>query len=751
LRLTTADEARARIARFILGDDSRVARLGAVSLQAHQLSAVARIERAIDEFGGALLCDEVGMGKTFVATAIARSYARRLVVAPAALSSMWTNALRATGIEADFISFEKLSRLRSSPATEYDVVVIDEAHHARNHATRRYAPLKELSRRAKLLLLTATPIHNRRKDLSALLSLFLGTRANALTQAELARCVLRREHEQLNSTGLIPTVLPTIILQTSDNPRIVRELMELPDPIPVRDGGLGRALIARGLVHQWASSEAALNEAIRRRIARAYALIASLEAGRYPTATELRTWIFDDGALQLGFPELLSAPAADTTALLQSVRGHSDALKRFRASHSLDSPLDTERASMIGSLRAAHPKAKIVAFAQYTETVSMLFRRLARLGGVAMLTANGARVAGGRLSRKEALAHFAPRALNAPAPGSAEQIDVLLSTDLLSEGVNLQDAAIVVHLDIPWTAARLEQRVGRVARMGSQHSAVSVYLVRPPASAAELLESEMLVRRKWAIARHAVGAANASPFPSGSAVETDTDPESVTKRTEQLRAILSGWCRPSVPEDRDQILVASISSPRSGFISVVSVDAEPRLVVSLSGQLSTDLDAQIVACLSASGVDVETNTDEYQVALEQLRKWADHASASTLAGLGDSRALGRRRLVNRIDKAIESAPPHSRGRRLTIAAKARRVAASQQSAAIEAELESLESSHLADDEWLAAVAKLESGRATSGTIGDNSGLTVHTVLLLCSASPHLRPLRYPLQPDREFP
>jgi hypothetical protein len=287
--------------------------------------------------------------------------------------------------------------------------------------------------------------------------------------------------------------------------------------------------------------------------------------------------------------------------------------------------------------------------------------------------------------------------------------------------------------------------------MGFQHSAVSVYLIRPAASAAALLESEMLVQRKWAIARHAVGAANASRFPGSSAVETDTVRESVTKRTEELRAILSGWCRPCVEEDRDDILVASITSPRSGFIAVVSVNAEPRLVVSLSGQLSTDLDAQIVACLSASGVDVETNTDEYQIALEQLRKWADHASASTLAGLADSRALGRRRLVNRIDKAIECAPPQSRGRRLTIAAKARRVATSQHSAAIEAELASLGASQLPDDEWLAAVARLESGRATSGTIGDNSGLTVHTVLLLCSASPRLRPLRSPLQPDREFP
>jgi hypothetical protein len=132
-----------------------------------------------------------------------------------------------------------------------------------------------------------------------------------------------------------------------------------------------------------------------------------------------------------------------------------------------------------------------------------------------------------------------------------------------------------------------------------------------------------------------------------------------------------------------------------------------------------------------NGVDVETSTQEYQAALHQLRKWADRESASTLAGLADSRALGRRRLVNRVDNAIESAPPHSRGRRLTIAANARRVAASQHSAAIEAELASLGASQLPDDEWLAAVAKLESGRAMPRTTTDNSRLKVHTVLLLC--------------------
>ena len=688
----------------------------------------------MDEFGGALLCDEVGMGKTFVAAAVARRYARRLVVAPAGLSRMWAHALRTTGIEADFLSFEKLSRLGSRSDARCDILIIDEAHHARNSATRRYAQLKELARHAKLLLLTATPIHNRRNDLSALLSLFAGSRANALTQAELSRCVVRREHEQLKSAGLIPSVLPTVSLQISDDPRIVRELITFPDPIPVRDGGLGRSLIARSLVHQWASSEAALNEALRRRISRAYALTASLQAGNYPTEGELRTWIFDDGALQLGFPELLSAPIDDAATLLASVRAHSNSLERFRASQSARTSLDMERVKAIASVRAAHPKARIVGFAQYTATVSMLFRGLVHLGGVAMLTSNGARVAGSRLSRNEALSRFAPRAFHVPPPAFAEQIDLLLSTDLLSEGVNLQDAEVVVHLDIPWTAARLEQRVGRVARMGSQHLAVSVYLIRPPRSAAALLENEILVQRKWNIARHAVGSAGAAPFQDQSSVDTDPASESVPSLTERLRAIVGGWRRTVVPVGGDGVPVASVASARSGFIAVISVDAEPRLVVGLCGQLSTDIGSQVIACDLASGVDVQTRSRQYEAALQQLHEWADHESASTLAGLADSSALRRRRVVNRIDTAIESAPPHARGRRITIAAKARRVAAAQHSAAVEAELESLGRARLSDDEWLAAVANLESTHAASDRAAQNRpALRIHALLLLCSA------------------
>jgi hypothetical protein len=102
-----------------------------------------------------------------------------------------------------------------------------------------------------------------------------------------------------------------------------------------------------------------------------------------------------------------------------------------------------------------------------------------------------------------------------------------------------------------------------------------------------------------------------------------------------------------------------------------------------------------------------------------------------LAGLTDSSALRRKRLVNRIDTSIESAPPHSRGRRLTIAAQARRVAAAQYSAAIEAELESLARAPLSEDEYLLALARLDFARVIVPRSPTNvRGPQVHALLLL---------------------
>ena len=539
------------------------------------------------------------MGKTYVATAIAQQYARCLIVAPAALTSMWRDALAATGTAAEIITFEALSRadaddlrrhrgtvpnlgtaVRPNAPSEvnhswkdreqqsYDLVVVDEAHHARNPATNRYFAVASLARGARVLLLSATPIHNRRADLVALLSLFLGSRARSMTSSELALCVVRREHAQLEGTLAIPAVSPPTHHHLSDNQKVVEELMSLPPPLPVRDGGLGGVLIGRGLVHQWASSEAALHEAVLRRIARATALCASLEAGTYPTAQELETWTYGEGALQLGFPELLSAPITNHTELLDAVRAHLNALQNFRAQFHSATELDEERARIVAGIRKAQAGTKIVAFAQYSETVSMLFRRLVRTGGVAMLTSHGARVAGGALTRREAIGRFAPHASHFPTPGPAETIDLLLTTDLLSEGVNLQDAASVIHLDIPWTLARMEQRVGRVARMGSRHSRVDVHILRPPRSASAILNTEIIVQRKWTITHNAVGTSQPDPLERGRECRArrahDSSTESMPQKTERLRAILQSWIKADDVDSADTI-VTTVSGPLFGL------------------------------------------------------------------------------------------------------------------------------------------------------------------------------------------
>ncbi len=738
LRLESAPKVRALIAQILLGSDELCARLGDITLKPHQQSAVRRVDLALEEFGGVLLCDDVGMGKTFVATAIACRFSHSMVVAPAALASMWREALLATNVSADLVSFERLSRASSPDGwpAKHDLLIVDEAHHARNPATKRYQGLAALARDAPVVLLTATPIHNRIDDMRALLSLFLGSRAQALTTGELGRCVVRREQSEVGDLAGIPTVAPTVHWQVPDDPETVEELMNLPPPLPARDGGTSGSLIGRGLVHQWASSEAALLEAVRRRIAKAAALNASLESGTYPTAREMQTWTYGEGALQLGFPELLSSPVGDAAALLNSVRSHADALQAFRARRGSDHALDRKRADILAGIRNAHPHATIVAFAQYAETVSSLFRRLSVSGGAAMLTARGGVVAGGRLTRDETLARFAPRARGVKSPSRADRINLLLTTDLLSEGVNLQDADVVVHLDLPWTAARIEQRVGRVARMGSLHPRVYVHVLRPPASASTLLKTELLVQTKWKTAKRAVGSSKSAPLEDQGMTEGWIPTfDSIPAKTEQLRGILERWRRSESTTQRFEYAaalparVASVHATRSGFIAAVSVEDKPVLVTSISNRVSTDPDSQIAACLLDQGDDLETDAAEFQRVVNRIHTWFNHELAAASAGVGGSKSRARKRLVNRIDATIERAPPHIRTSRCRIAARARKVAISAHGAAVEAELDLLARSQLPDYEWLTAVAGLESRRSREQDSQPET-LVIHAVLLL---------------------
>jgi hypothetical protein len=91
-------------------------------------------------------------------------------------------------------------------------------------------------------------------------------------------------------------------------------------------------------------------------------------------------------------------------------------------------------------------------------------------------------------------------------PMSPDNFDILLTTDVLSEGVNLQQAGRIINYDLPWNPMRIVQRHGRVDRIGSKHDTVQMGLFFPSAHLDELLRLEETLERKLAQAEAAVGA-----------------------------------------------------------------------------------------------------------------------------------------------------------------------------------------------------------------------------------------------------
>ena len=770
--------------------------LGTITLHPHQRTAVTRLRAALHQDRGALLADETGLGKTYVALALVAESQHPLVITPASLRPMWRDALARTTLHATIHSMEALSLGRSpaaptnAAADHFDLVVVDEAHHFRNPRTRRYSALANLTAppTSRVLLLSATPIHNRHRDLTTIIALFLGRRAETMDDVALARFIVRREHDTLTTppdhddptvpfttTPTRPTITAPQWLALPDDGATLRALTELPPPVPPSDGGAAAALVTHALVRQWASSAGALRAALDRRLERAAALSAGLELGHYPTYRDLRAWCLGDGAVQLAFPELLvpHSPSPtpeptrdatrDPTRLLAAVRLHEHAVRTLRdrlartgratPDHTAAPDPDAERAQRLRELMARHPGAKIVAFAAYEDTVRALARQLARDTRVCALTARGGHVANGRISRRQTLARFAPVANHAPPAPPAERIDLLLTTDLLSEGVNLQDAEVVVHLDLPWTPARLEQRVGRVARLGSPHARISVYAMQPPASSDALLGLDRRLRAKLAEAARAVGLAGSIlPMPLHPAALSQSI-QPIPPPTNDTRATLERWLgngtvyhersdergvRPSgpaagatLPADRVPIC-AAVRSPRDGYLAACIVDRRPYLVAAFGGPATEDIGTVAAAVAHAEGAGVPLDPARASRARDTLTVWMHGRQAGHLAGLADATLVAagaRRQVLRRIAAIIRRSPREQRPAVAALADEARRALTAPVGAGIERRLIDLANASNDDSSWLRAVAECAQ-RRRAGDEGRSDGARIVAILVL---------------------
>lgn len=154
-------------------------------------------------------------------------------------------------------------------------------------------------------------------------------------------------------------------------------------------------------------------------------------------------------------------------------------------------------------------RRKVIVFSYFTDTIRWIHdhlldalatdRRLAAYRGRMVV------VSGDEEGRKSAVYGFVPISSEAPAGYDEDRFDILLTTDVLAEGVNLQQAARIVNYDLPWNPMRLVQRHGRIDRIGSPHSNVYITCIMPARQLEEMLALEDRIRRKLAQAAASVG------------------------------------------------------------------------------------------------------------------------------------------------------------------------------------------------------------------------------------------------------
>ena len=291
-------------------------------------------------------------------------------------------------------------------------------------------------------------------------------------------------------------------------------------------------LLRTGLLKRFESSVRAFSRTTEKMADAHDRFLAGLEKGFILTAEGLEEWgqVDSDEALA----ELIEETGSETTAgydvvrLRADVEADCDLLRAFAhkanaVRREQDPKLERLVEQLDQILKQAEKdaadegdkqnKRKVIIFSYFADTVDWITDRLndafARdkrfapyRGRLASIVSDESRHG---ISREDAVFGFVPMSSEAPPGRDKDRFDVLVTTDVLAEGMNLQQCRHVINYDLPWNPMRLVQRHGRIDRIGSLYTEVFIRCFFPDKQLDALLELEARVRRKLAQAAASVG------------------------------------------------------------------------------------------------------------------------------------------------------------------------------------------------------------------------------------------------------
>jgi hypothetical protein len=432
-----------------------------------------------------LLADPVGAGKTYVALAVAALMNRSrptVGLVPAGLVEQWAEVARRLRLSITLWSHERASRGTLPPECGR-LVVVDESHHFRNPATKRYGHVARWLTGRHALLVSASPVVNRLADLQHQLALAI--RDDALARhgvPSLAKLLQGCEgHPALGH--VIVARAPAAARRPGQRERIVALDDATLAPLAESLAGVDRlrlsthppiaALVRAALWRSAASSPAALLASLDRYRRLLLHARDAARAGQVLDRRMLRT-VTNELDDQLLLWELLDIGATGSELAIEDLPA-----------------LDQLRTAVAAAARQPDPKLErlrglladqrcTLVFTAARETVRHLRDRITD-GPVAWCTGDRAGIGRQGVSRRVVLDWFrpcVPATTNGSLAGMVPRH--LVATDVAAEGLDLQRAERVVHYDLPWTPARLEQREGRARRAGGAHREVEAVRFEPP-------------------------------------------------------------------------------------------------------------------------------------------------------------------------------------------------------------------------------------------------------------------------------
>lgn len=462
----------------------------------HQIETVRKVLRHFR--GRVLLADEVGLGKTIEACLLLREYLLRqlvkkvLILVPSPLVSQWREELlskfglifsvpprTSTANSGEYwettdqvlcsLSFAKSKkRIDAITACNWDLIIVDEAHHCKNRKTRNWELVNSLRRR-HLFLLTATPVQNNLVELYNLLTLL--EPGHLKTETDFKRSYVRRgnphdprNRERLRSLlGEVMVRNTRSLVQIDLPPRYAHTILVKPDAEEAKlyrllDAYLRwrKAPLSTGMLEEQSDSAESIPSNV-------------LDFDPEPVHLSMACAAWQSGCpaedaqeILSGSPELPPLNRMQVNTLLRMSGSHPRALvgslervagddKRARPVIDLGRRIEcsAKEARLLELLRERR-QDKTLVFASFRQTLAALEQRLQE-AGIPFTVFSGSQ---SEKAKDEAVQAF------------HDQVPVMLCSESGGEGRNLQFANTLINFDLPWNPMRIEQRIGRIHRIG---------------------------------------------------------------------------------------------------------------------------------------------------------------------------------------------------------------------------------------------------------------------------------------------